>query len=629
MNRKNFVKSIIIGIILVTIWNLFSVFAVALYGWDLWYMTPIYGPLVFISLYALLTSYLRVPRLNIDELIIVYSMFLVSSGTGLLIANWIPVLAYTAFMDVMKQVRELIPDLWVPRDLEVLRGAFYGGEVPWNAWLPTLAYWITFIITICLNQLLFAYILRKEIVEVKSLPFPIGEAAVSVINISYEKNKSKKLSYLTLGFALSLVYYLPSLISAIYPQFAVPRYWFLEWDGTTLSLPNAAIHMNLNPTWIAFCFMLPLDLLITSSLTYLLLFIVLPPILVWTGLQAYHPEQFDFGNYVWVGFWAPEGPNFPSVMGWGGLLGLGISVIVFNYRHIAETFKKALGKIKNHEEPYGILWVSWIITFILFISFLLQSGVFLHVAIFFSIFAFLLYIGFMSMRSEGYWTSAWYHASEQFLYLLHGELLFTRSNLASSLLGTIMFMDAGSTCSPLQLSMESFVVSNKFNVDHKKVFVSQIVSILIGIIASVVIVTWALYLLGYYKSWRFTHNPQWYNSIALAAVTLGTSISFSPRYDLWLPWYIFGVMLSIMVTALRTFYAWFPFTAVGIVVGTQFGMGYELWLPSLIAYFLKRITVRVGGAHMYENKALPLAIGMFSGRSLMELIITFAKGLII
>jgi hypothetical protein len=38
-----------------------------------------------------------------------------------------------------------------------------------------------------------------------------------------------------------------------------------------------------------------------------------------------------------------------------------------------------------------------------------------------------------------------------------------------------------------------------------------------------------------------------------------------------------------------------------------------MWLPALIAWILKTITLRVGGSKLYENYGIPVATGFATG----------------
>ena len=57
-----------------------------------------------------------------------------------------------------------------------------------------------------------------------------------------------------------------------------------------------------------------------------------------------------------------------------------------------------------------------------------------------------------------------------------------------------------------------------------------------------------------------------------------------------------------------------PLDSIGFVVGTSFlSVLWGYWLPFLIAWILKTVTLRVGGSKLYENAGVPIAAGFVAG----------------
>jgi hypothetical protein len=70
-----------------------------------------------------------------------------------------------------------------------------------------------------------------------------------------------------------------------------------------------------------------------------------------------------------------------------------------------------------------------------------------------------------------------------------------------------------------------------------------------------------------------------------------------------------GAIGIICVYILRSRFAWFPLNAAGVALGFMWAVDYLLF-AAILAYVLKLIVLRVGGLKLYQEKAMPLAIGI-------------------
>jgi hypothetical protein len=75
--------------------------------------------------------------------------------------------------------------------------------------------------------------------------------------------------------------------------------------------------------------------------------------------------------------------------------------------------------------------------------------------------------------------------------------------------------------------------------------------------------------------------------------------------------YLFGVVFTLFLAAMRTHFVWWPFHPVGYVVAGSFGL-FRLWLPIFLTWLLKSLLLRYGGMEAYR-KARPFFIGLIFG----------------
>lgn len=100
-------------------------------------------------------------------------------------------------------------------------------------------------------------------------------------------------------------------------------------------------------------------------------------------------------------------------------------------------------------------------------------------------------------------------------------------------------------------------------------------------------------------AWEISYNPQgvmnWYNAYPM---------------DFWGK-VIAGVVVGVVLTLMRDRWSWVRISVAGLALGIFFGE--QIWAATIIALIAKFLTLRVGGAKLYEEKGMPIALGFFFG----------------
>jgi len=77
-----------------------------------------------------------------------------------------------------------------------------------------------------------------------------------------------------------------------------------------------------------------------------------------------------------------------------------------------------------------------------------------------------------------------------------------------------------------------------------------------------------------------------------------------------------GVALIIVVALLQRKFPRFPLSAMGVALAGMLDLSWTFFLPWVIAWILKYLSIRIAGVEFYSKKGVPLAIGVIVGWAL-------------
>jgi len=80
--------------------------------------------------------------------------------------------------------------------------------------------------------------------------------------------------------------------------------------------------------------------------------------------------------------------------------------------------------------------------------------------------------------------------------------------------------------------------------------------------------------------------------------------------DYWIK-AIAGAVVGVVIVLLRDKLSWFRVSLAGLTLGVMFGE--QIWMAVIISLIAKYLTLRVGGAKLYQEKGVPIALGFFFG----------------
>ena len=136
-----------------------------------------------------------------------------------------------------------------------------------------------------------------------------------------------------------------------------------------------------------------------------------------------------------------------------------------------------------------------------------------------------------------------------------------------------------------------------------------------------IVYIWGAYTFGYYVGWPSTFTSQTAAAIAgydPQLFTKGTwAFGTSPaRYQEL----IVGIIVAVAVTVLRFKFLWFPVDPIGLIIGAHANWTLMFWFTGLLAFVAKYVVLRIGGTKLYEEKGIPIALGLIIGHALCYIV---------
>jgi hypothetical protein len=627
-------RAYIIGVLLVVGWTLLITL---IGGFSPYFPEATANSVIFgiftMFILSLLGSKLKFTR---QEFAAIYSMVLVSTVFA---ATW----TFTIYGQVIEAIGNLeynkyglsyMPSIFGPRDPDLVRGAFSGGSaVPWNAWLIPMFYWITLSLMICFSGLFLTCILRKEYIDVETLPFPIA-TPITTMAKSESFFKMKHLRYVLIGMLVGFLWptNLAFLLNAIYPPLGIsipgsvdlaPYLWSI--------LPMAILAIDWgNIAILAFGYLIPNDILLTSVLLHVVFLWIIPPIEVSMGfLNA--PA-----NYAAPGMWlyrysdaALKAPvHFQDIMRYGAMIGLGVIPLLTQWKSIARSLRNAIHPDKEIESkeplPYRWAWIGFVATTVVTLYLLSLGGMPLWIGVVFLLLFNILLLGITRIRGE---SGGWIGNAEEFISPIHAtlyqigfeanikdEAVKTTAWRSLMLAGTYTWWGTLIALPPPITSMEAFKIGSVTNLRNKDLFVSISTAIIVAMLIGFPFALWGMYNYGITARWlysrvdaSFVGDQGFWQNLRLAFYAGGAPVSWTFPPD-WIQTAL-GVALVGLFTFMRMRFIWFPLNPIGIpLAGFVLSPSYMfLWL---VAYIIKYVTLKVGGTKLYEEKGVPMAIGI-------------------
>jgi hypothetical protein len=505
-----------------------------------------------------------------------------------------------------------------------------GGPIDWGPWIVPVLWWWIVNVGQGISFLAIGTILRRQWIDVEQVPFPqtilVKELMRNVTPIAEETRRRQR--WFLVGVVIGLAFQIPTTLTGIYPWF--PDIYGVKVDtcahltrffsgGSTLGAIPGMMSVNYNPIVVAIAFQAPMAVLF-STWFFALVRIVLTQIAYVMGSYTGIEGVGTCGR-----MWCHPSPDSDpplefAAVGCGGLIALGLMHLALNGRYVSETIRAAMGagRLKEQEKDeamsYRNAYLLLVASIVFMFAFWMASSLnFLE--------AFVLFgggtiVNFSLVRvwglSGGEWPSSAGYVMPRLLYPQIASPPTTQQYIVYK--WAWQAAGGGSVCSWGGMGYASFAgyKMGKFNNVHprdtfKVVSAVMVVAPLFSLLALITIVHgFGGARIGIWKNWFEGIGERWH--------LIADWWTASPGQEPWLPYVVIGAVWIAVLSFLHARFVWFPLEPIGWILGTTSASSlFGLWIPFLVAWLLKSIVSRIGGAKLLENMGLPISSGAVTG----------------
>ena len=580
-----------------------------------------YSPGLLFGIFLVITAWINLClalrggslALNRSELILVYAMLLIVSAvcTMGLSEQILPIITgifYFASPENRWQ-EKLIPHL--PKRAMVNDGTgsrlFYEGlsgtteQIPYSSWVEPLTWWGIFLLSLYISMVCVAVIVRRQWMERERLAYPIAQVGLSMIRSEAPDrivNGFFRQPSMWLGASLPLIAGSLLGLHRYFPQVPMPT---LQWEVPFFG--RQPLQLALSFAMLGFSYFINAN--IAAGIWIFHLFARLEKeVLSVVGLQSTQNLSFGVADNPFLGY-----------QGLGALLAMVLVGLWVGREHYQSVFAKALGRtpeIADADEilPYRGAVCGLVGGTIMMSLWLWIMGTPLWVAALFVLVAMLIFLGITRVVAEAGLAAVRSPmiASDLVVHSLGATLMgptgVVNLSLAHVWAADIRVFVMATATNALKM-IEEMEAHNR-----RIVFWAMILALFIGVAGSF----WMIFHMAYrhgginLNSWFFQGLPaDTYNQALRNLETEGT-------YWPGLGFFTGGAMAMVIMMWLRQRLPWWPVHPLGFPIGANTMMNF-IWFNVFLAWFIKRIVLRYGGASIYRQSQR-FFIGLIVGQSL-------------
>jgi hypothetical protein len=577
----------------------------------------LFDPLMVLLLFLAVRPWLqRFLRLRRGDLLMIYLTATLASCGFDAVDRFLPIYTAPTYFATpenrFEELRAYLPDWFVPKDREVIRGMYEGsedGRVPWSAWTRPVLLWTGFFLVLWLALLGICSLMRPQWVEKERLAFPIVAVPLYMTDPPFPARdgpfKLFRDPLLWVGFAISSLHYLLFMLRARNP-----------------SLPVIPVHLELGTLFTE----KPLDALAPFFFYEFSYWVI--------GLAYFAPQDLCFSIpfffflikgmmllYRIMGWVQPSGFPFFWEQAFGAFLAMGLFYLWawrhFLKRRLSQVFRADPGG----EEALSPRWalLGAVLGFAVLCGWYLQTGLAAWIAIPFFGLIFLIAVVFTRGRAESgvpTWASVpFWQPARQFRYWLGTKALVPDHNYSNLVhLAGLLFLHFAPFPETMTHQLEGFKIA-----EQGRLHLRSLTALMTGVVALAIAWTFYLYLRLYYEyganvlaggSTAGAYNV----AIAVDEFNLvGDVLNQGHTAPEWSRngFTLGAFLLTAVLVLLRAHFLRFPLHPLGYVLGVAYSYAY--WGPFLTAWAAKALIFRLGGVRLYR-RLQPAFIGLILGQ---------------
>lgn len=498
-----------------------------------------------------------------------------------------------------------IPHWLAQTNPAVLDGFYKGGtRVPAAAWAPQIIAWSGFMIALAGSSLCIVAILRRRWVDQERLSFPTVALPLAIADQEAQPSILKNRLF-WIAFAIPMIVSIINTVSLNVPSIPLlnlrttPIFANVVLDRPWNSLSR--MQYSFYPFVIGIAYYAPLDVSFSCWFFY---FVTLAERVI--GSAA----GFD----TMVG---AHHASFPYIdnQGAGSFIGLALVSLVVAGPHLKQVFLKAIGRNKDlddSEEPLS--YRAAVIGLVLCVGFMAAFSIKAGMSPLFAIIVIGLGLTYMlaATRIRAETGDAWLFGPgcdvNTLMTQTMGSQLLSPCDLTILAYLRPVLANFDLRCIAMPHQLEAFKMAQELNVSRRKLAWGIIIAAVIGIVVSffITLSVWHAYgAEARTESWRTLQGR-------FAFDTLSDTLRTRTSMDVpGLGAVGFGIAVTALLSFLRTRFVWWPFHPVGYAIAQTSTMD-AVWMPFFIAWLIKTLTLRYGGAKFYRQSQ-PFFLGLIAG----------------
>lgn len=496
-----------------------------------------------------------------------------------------------------------IPQWLTVSDRGALRGYYLGESSLYlpqhlRVWGPVVAAWIllflvTAFIFLCLNT-----ILRRQWAERERLTFPIIQLPLAMTNPTSRFFRNKRM---WIGFAIAAGISLFNGLSHLYPvipHIPVTRRFFtfheppFSFYGTIITA--------FYPFAIGIMFLMPLDVLFSTTFFYFL----------------YRNEVALARAVGWHSI-----PNFPYLneQTIGAFIGLCFFFAWTGKRHFRSVLKSATShgreaQTQVRDEPMSYRMAVWgfVLGILLFAFLLYKAGMAVWLAFVFAVLFLITPLVTTRIRAEsGIFVHAYHWQAPR--YILNTVLGTHRLGARNLTALSVCFFNRDYRPQQMPHQLEAFKIAEVARISQRRMLWTILIATVFGALVAFWVQLHLYYQFGadsgYFGPWSLGYGREYFGRL--------TNWITYPLDTDWIGVIFIGIGFTVMMALsyLRVKFFWLPLHPLGYVMASNQEMS-DLWIPLVIALFLKWLILRHGGIQSYR-RVIPFFLGLVLGDYLM------------
>ncbi len=569
---------------------------------------------VLIALNGLLSRIWPGAALSPGELLTVYIMLALASAImgHDMIEVLVPILTHASYYARPENgwatdILPAVPKWLIVTDPRALKEFYTGTGTLYSAhnlraWAGPVLWWTAFLSLLGLIMLCINTILRRQWTENEKLSYPLVALPLEMVSPRTQLFRSR---LFWLGVATSAALELWNGLAYLYPSIPIlPLKRFDQRQDIPTYFPAppwnhiGVISLALYPFGIALGMLLPVDLLFSAWF--------------FTWVWALEPVAGAVYGYA-------DTPGFPFMepQSFGAYLGLAVGALWVSRSHFIRIWKGLwqprldLGDARE-PLPYRMAVVVLAAASVLVYAFCRAAGMTpLYIVAFFVLY-FGLAIAITRMRAElgppAHDLSA--AGPDTILPAVTASNNIARADLA--MFSLFYGFNRAYRSHPMPIELEGYKIAERTGASYRPLFWAMLMALAAGA------------LCGFWADLDLTYRAGAAEKIAPPNVQLIFGGEAWTRMSGWInsptpaqqqdytrTAVAVGLGVTLLLTALRLRFPWFPLHPVGYAVSSSWSLGL-LWLPLMIAWIIKGFLLRYGGLRWYRQ-ALPYFLGMILG----------------